>query len=471
MMDRVAIYCRVSGQEQLRDGYSLGEQETRLRMYCESHGWIISNVYTDGAQSGSNMDRPALQQLIRDAEERRITKVCVYKLDRLSRSQKDTLYLIEDIFIKNNVSFVSMSETLDTSTPLGMAMIGILSVFAQLERSNITERMTMGRDARAKQGKYKGGGHIPIGFRRSPEGTLVTDEYEAQTIRDVFSEYIKGKSASAIAYKFNQESFSGSRTWNASKVNRTLQQPLYIGMQRWKGELIPVAGCPTIITEDTFNAAQAEISRRSAKNIRPVTQQKHVTLLGGLIWCGKCGNRYMSFNDANKGNPCHRYYCVTKTKYGQHMIDHKCESKGWRSDRLDDLVIDEVKKLSIDPDLMNSGNTESTKIKRSAILSRISEIERSLDRLIDLYTVEGIDIRSITKRSQELKSEKEHLTDQLSSIEDSIPDKSDIIKALRTFDQLTTEPNYDRMDLYDVIRKLIRSVTINDSSITIEWNI
>ena len=88
----------------------------------------------------------------------------VYKLDRLSRSQKDTLFLLEELFIPNNVEFYSMNENFDTSTPYGKAMIGILSVFAQLERENIRERTRMGMYERVKSGLWMGGGAIPFGY-------------------------------------------------------------------------------------------------------------------------------------------------------------------------------------------------------------------------------------------------------------------------------------------------------------------
>ena len=148
----VALLARVSTQEQAINGHSIGEQIERMHKYCDAMGWTVYKEYTDAGYSGANTDRPALQRMIRDIKAGKINKVLVYKLDRLSRSQKDTLYLIEDVFLANNTDFVSMSENFDTSTPFGRAMIGILAVFAQLEREQIKERMQMGKEARAKEG-------------------------------------------------------------------------------------------------------------------------------------------------------------------------------------------------------------------------------------------------------------------------------------------------------------------------------
>ena len=146
-MKKVAIYVRVSTQEQAVEGYSISEQIDRLTKFCEAHSWKIYKVYTDPGFSGGNMNRPSLQKLFADCTQKRFDTVLVYKLDRLSRSQKDTLYIIEDLFLTNHVDFISMSENFDTSTPFGRAMIGILSVFAQLEREQIKD----GKDGQSRE--------------------------------------------------------------------------------------------------------------------------------------------------------------------------------------------------------------------------------------------------------------------------------------------------------------------------------
>lgn len=152
----VALYIRVSTQEQASEGYSIDEQRERLVKYAEAQSWSVYRVYSDPGFSGGSLERPGLRSLILDVNAGKVNKVVVYKLDRLSRSQKDTLYLIEDVFLPASVDFVSMTENFDTGTPLGRAMIGILSVFAQLEREQIKERMSLGREGRAKSGLFHG---------------------------------------------------------------------------------------------------------------------------------------------------------------------------------------------------------------------------------------------------------------------------------------------------------------------------
>ena len=118
-MSRIsAIYIRVSTDAQREEGYSIDAQKEMLTAYCVSKGIKKYEYYIDGGFSGSNIERPELKRLIDDVKKGKIGCVLVYKLDRLSRSQKDTLYLIEDVFNPNNVDFVSLNESMDTSTPL-----------------------------------------------------------------------------------------------------------------------------------------------------------------------------------------------------------------------------------------------------------------------------------------------------------------------------------------------------------------
>lgn len=212
-MKRAAIYIRVSTQEQAQEGYSIGEQKERLIAYCKAHDWVIADIYVDGGYSGSNLKRPAMQKLI--TETAKFDVVLVYKLDRLSRSQRDTLYLIEEIFMPNTVDFVSMQESFDTASPFGKAMIGLLAVFAQLEREQIKERTRMGRIARVKSGLYHGGGFNPIGYDYQ-NGKLTINPYEAEQVRKIFNWYLEGRSLRQITELLHKEGYATRYgTWNS----------------------------------------------------------------------------------------------------------------------------------------------------------------------------------------------------------------------------------------------------------------
>ena len=148
---RAALYIRVSTDRQAEEGYSIDVQKERLVAFTKTFDGAVSfETYIDDGYSGATLERPAMQKLISDAQNRLITHVCVYKLDRLSRSQKDTLHLIEDIFLPNDVAFISVQESFNTATAFGRAVVGILSVFAQLERENIYERTRSGMQKRVE---------------------------------------------------------------------------------------------------------------------------------------------------------------------------------------------------------------------------------------------------------------------------------------------------------------------------------
>ena len=205
---KVALYPRVSSHEQVA-GYSIGEQIASLTKYCEAMGWEIYKIYTDPGYSGGNTERPGLQEMLKDIKAGKVDKVVVYKLDRLSRSQKDTMMLIEDEFLAYGVDFVSMSENFDTSTPFGRAMIGILAVFAQLERENIKERTMIGKEARAKEGKWGGGSSEPIGYDYNPQTEeLVINEYEAMQVKEAAALFLGGTPLRTMSRMFAEKGYT-----------------------------------------------------------------------------------------------------------------------------------------------------------------------------------------------------------------------------------------------------------------------
>ena len=254
---RTFIYIRVSTREQAEEGYSVGEQEERLKKYCEAMEWEVANVYIDPGYTGGDMNRPALKQMVNAVQKGKADIVLVDKLDRLSRCQFDTLYLIQKVFTANNVAFVSRAEAFDTSTPFGRAMVGILAVFAELERERIKERMADGKAGRAKEGKYKGGGNPSIGYDYDPvSGSLVVNEYEAMMIRELYDLVIDRTPMNTIAKIFNAK---GYRTkygaWNDTTVRYACINKVYIGKIQHKG--VWYEGLhEAIIPEDKFEKVQ-----------------------------------------------------------------------------------------------------------------------------------------------------------------------------------------------------------------------
>ncbi len=415
MPSRTAIYIRVSTQEQAIEGYSIQAQTERLQAYCKAKGWGIFHTYTDAGFSGSNMQRPALSQLIEDVEEGRVDCVLVYKLDRLSRSQKDTLHMIEDVFLDHGCDFVSMSENFDTSTPLGRAMIGILSVFAQLEREQIRERMAMGRTERAKSGLWQGGGWIPIGYDYV-DGHLVPNPVRAAAVRDIYDLFLAGTPITSIKLIVNKKY---ALDLADTTVRSILSHRLYVGDIVWMGSIYKGQHEP-LIDMVTFSRAQKLLHSRARIAASKPDPFKPRTLLGGLLFCENCGARYIAKgNYSGRGN--HRAYrpyytCHSRAKSNKRMIvDPTCRNPSYVVARLDQRIVDEIRHIASDPQEFNaivaSGRPDAEQKRRrnaeaeAAIMRRLDEIDANTARLLDLYQ-RGLAIDKIADRLDALDKEK-----------------------------------------------------------------
>jgi len=273
-MKKAALYVRVSTDAQAEEGYSIDAQKEALEGWCASRRIKNYEFYTDGGFTGSNIDRPELGRMIADAKDGKLSHVVVYKLDRLSRSQKDTLYLIEDVFNPHGVDFVSLQETMDTSTPLGRLMLGILSAFAQLERENIRERTRMGMLARVKEGYWPGGGRVPFGYDYDSEQGFLVPNADAETVRRIYDLYLKGYAMYRVAQ------LTGLRYERLARqiLNRKSNcgYIVYNGCE-YRGRHQP------IVSLETYERAMEMQRSRSSKRMRAPSRY----LLTGLVYCGR----------------------------------------------------------------------------------------------------------------------------------------------------------------------------------------
>lgn len=209
-MKKACVYTRVSTDAQGEDGkVSLPEQERMAKARIESMGWKYVKTYEDNGYSGRTTKRPGLQEMLQDVIAGKIEAIVIFKLDRLSRKQRDTLAIIEDVFLKNGVDLVSLNENLDTSTPWGRTMIGVLSAFNQLESENIALRTKMGRYATAREGGYAGG-KPPLGYR-AVNGRLEIVPEEAEIVRKVFALKSQGKTLQGIADAMNAQGYRSKK--------------------------------------------------------------------------------------------------------------------------------------------------------------------------------------------------------------------------------------------------------------------
>ncbi|GIM46993.1 integrase [Collibacillus ludicampi] len=473
----IAIYVRVSTDEQAEHGFSIENQKERLIAYCKSQGWNEYRLYIDDGYSGTNMDRPALQRMIKHIQQGKIQTVIVYKLDRLGRKQKDVLYLLEDVFDKNGVAFKSATEPFDTSTPLGKAMLGILAVFAQLERDTIIERTTSGRRQRIRKGLWYGG-RVPFGYEWDKEAQrLIINPEQADIVRNIFKMYLQGHSYNSIA------EWAAARTNDIcidhTRVREILMRPIYTGRMNLLGDLVE-GKHEAIISLETWRMVHEEMRRRLDGKTPMGTY-----LLSGLLRCGVCGGPVIHiFKNSRKGQKRYSYeYYVCKSKNerpkNRTSDEPPCSLDFKKKDVLEKWVIERLKELALKPEdvkdeiLANKEDSNGTEGLLDDLKEKLEVVERKLERWYDAFEEGMLDPIQLKSRIRGLEEEKKKLLLRIEEIEDDLPSRDrtgEVIEYLQMIGQ-----SWDFMTLDEqqaILRAAIDRIILHpDRDPEIFWNV
>ena len=462
-----SIYIRVSTMNQV-DKDSLTTQQERLIEYCESQGYTNYKIYKDAGFSAKNTDRPALNQLMDSIKADEINFVLVTKLDRITRSIRDLINLI-DFFDKFNVKFVSISESIDTSTPMGRFMQHLLGILAQFEREMIAERVSTDMYHRSTKGKWNGG-IIPYGYATQtfllnkfhsektddalikatklcpePKKLYIYPE-EAEIIKWMFNNFFETNSIRKVAIQLNNRGIRTRRgeLWPQSTVHRILRSPIYIGKISYgkrktsvNGKLIPqekdtwtiVEGeHEAIISDETFDKVQAQLSQISRK---PVKKGRSY-LLSGLIRCGKCGGRMSGHTFTKKiSQKSYSYYkCTNRLQKGKVA----CEGLSLPANEVEDFIIQTLMALSKNKDFLSDKEKMIAMIKsndkESEIKTKIKDIEpniknhqKKINTLLIKLEDGVIDDELFSTRYDVLKNELNQLMKAKDKIQDSLISK------------------------------------------------
>lgn len=451
----IALYIRVSTEAQAEEGYSIEAQEKILRAECmaKEYDEALIRTYIDAGASGSNIERPALRDLIADSTAGLISTVIVYKLDRLSRSQKDTLYLIEDVFIPNGVDFVSVNERLDTSSPYGKAMIGILSAFAQLERENIFLRTRMGMKERVRSGLWPGGGRVPFGYDYDSEKGILVPNGDAPTVRRLYELYVQGYSLPHIARILGLKYEKHAQQILLRKSNT--------GVIVYNGEEYPGLHEP-IVEPELYEKAMKEFRRRSLHGRRGGTH-----LLTGLLFCGYCGSK-LRYQKWNKAGDC-KIVCYSRDKSKPYLVkDENCPFEPLWADDVEEYVLRDVRSIPLKKDTPSEKNDPAATVLDD-LRRRETKLVTKLKRLYDLYAEadDAILLETIEENNTQLReirsliqaeAERGMLSEERGKIRKEIEDVSDL------WDYMTVD------EQRSFLRKIINRVTVKSRSITIDYN-
>jgi site-specific DNA recombinase len=301
-MNDTGIYVRVSTEEQAQEGFSIRAQEQKLTDYARIKDWQIYKIYADEGISGKDIKgRPAVKELIADVEAGKIKNVLVFKIDRLTRSTADLIYLV-DTFNKYDCAFNSLLESIDTHTPSGRMFLKIIGIFAEFERENIIERTKVGVERKVKEGYSLCTAQASYGYDRAIGERIQTiNEAEAEIVREIFEMFVTGgETLTNIARLLNLRGIKTkcNKNWDSTKIRRLLKNSNYIGNVRhhindpkrathYDGLHEP------ILDEEIFFAANRLLANNSQVCItKPPDNDKYFS---GFLVCADCGYKLKTY--------------------------------------------------------------------------------------------------------------------------------------------------------------------------------
>ena len=390
------IYIRVSTFDQAREGFSLGEQEERLKEFCDFKRYNIYKVYQDAGISAKNDKRPAYQEMIEDVKKGKINVIVALKLDRLTRSVYDIEKLMK--FVNDYECDIDcMADESNTTTSNGRMVMRIMTSVSQNEIEKCSERTKFGMVGAIKNG------HIPnrtgLGFKRKNK-KLVPNPLTKDIIVRIFDLYLEGKSHQAIANIYNKEKVLGKTNWYDSTIQKILSNELYKGDyvngKRTKHPTYYENVIEPIVSKDKWESCQYQKLRNARHYERTATY-----LFTNKLKCSKCSN-FLGGHATTKTNGKKYYYykCNTcKTYFNE--IDIEKELKAF------------MLELAKQDDLINNYYTPFIKSKledkTEDYKKEIKELDKQLDRIKTAYIKGVVKLEDFDKEIKHIEYQKSDL--------------------------------------------------------------
>ncbi len=420
---RVAFYTRISTDED-HQKYSLDAQRDRLEAYCKSQydEYEVVKVYRD-ASTGTNMNRPGLEEMLYDAENKRFEVLIVFRVDRLSRNVRQLAQMVETL-TEYGVVLRSSTEPFDTSNSAGKMMLQMLGVFAEFEHATIVERTKAGMERKARNGEWCGG-FVPYGYQKV-DGQIEINDEEASIVRRIFRDYVYGRKGATKIYKELNASGLRKRSgvmWDNRAVIIILKNPFYTGMIRWK-ESVFDGKHEGIISQEMFDKAQAIFEKRNNESKGQRFKKASDFFLTGLVFCGKCGKGLVG-RAAHRNGHRHKYYACPTRSY------HRgCDLPFIRADIVEVLAVKEIQSIFRNPELLekvremvNEGLAEERPDKTRELEKVNQDIERTksaLDRYFAAFEAGTLKPEVLNDKIEEFSLRLQQLEEEKSTLEGDI---------------------------------------------------
>lgn len=359
---RCAIYTRKSTEEGLEQAFnSLDAQREAAEAYLNSQaheGWVlVPTAYDDGGYTGGNLDRPALQRLQADIEAGRIDCVLVYKVDRLSRSLLDFARLMA-LFERHGVSFVSVTQLINSANSMGRLMLNVLLSFAQFERELVSERTKDKIALARRKGKWAGGQPL-LGYDLDPQNRrLQVNAREAAQVRAIFALYAEHQALLPVVQELEKRGWT-TKSWTTKKgvvrggkpigktrLHQLLTNVAYLGKVRHKEALY--AGEQEALVEEALWRQVQTLLARNGRSGGALVRDKFGSILKGLLYCKRCGCAMSPSVSIRNKTKHYRYYrCLKHLQHGA----ARCPKGSAPAGELERFVIDQIRAVGQDPAL------------------------------------------------------------------------------------------------------------------------
>lgn len=505
---KIAIYIRVSTEEQAANAEgSLKSQEQRLRGAIEfrnrqgNFGELVG-VYIDAGISAKDMNRPRLQDMLRDIRSKKVNLVMVTEITRLSRNNRDFLEMW-DMMRDLGCRFMSLGNDFDTTTAAGEMLLFQMMNFAQFERKQTSERVAANILARSSRGLYNGGS-IPLGFKKchSKNGSLDIDWPHAVTVRIAFEAFLREGCLSRAARWLNDNGFKakahleggGSRMrvghFTVDNLQKMLRNKIYIGVKayRQKGVDIEVkAVWDGIVDETIFDRANAKLTKNRSR-LKPITDQtRHPYLLSGVAFCMTCGDHMpgKSATGRNGKIPYYEHSWATKRESCLTKKTFKCDPTRVQAKKAEALVWAEFRRLLENDEFildlqsrvreLHSENDESS--EKEKLKAKLYGVNSQLDALAERIAILPVTVSPtpLFKQMEKLEAAKKDLQDRLLKVKDI--NLSERLVSIETFEEFkriakkTLLENPDFNIKRNILQKFIHRVEIGVESLKIYWNL